>query len=81
MAEQLPKAIDLKPFVPAKDFDLSLAFYQDIGFEMKSNEGGVAFFSFGSQNFLLQDFYQEILAENLVIHKMRSKGHEERRSR
>jgi hypothetical protein len=29
------KTVELKPFVPAKDFELSKRFYQDFGFTMK----------------------------------------------
>ena len=32
------KAIELKAFVPAKDFDLSKHFYQDLGF-VKASDG------------------------------------------
>lgn len=35
---------------------------------MKSNSGGVAYFLHGSCSFLLQDFYQQQLAENLMMH-------------
>lgn len=61
-------AIDLKTFVPAQDYHLSKQFYQDIGFTMASEEGGVAFFHHGSCSFLLQDFYQQELAENFMMH-------------
>lgn len=63
-----PKVVDLKPFVPAKDFDTSLAFYQELGFTVSSNSDGIAFLTMGGQNFLLQDFYNKALAENLMIH-------------
>lgn len=63
-----PKPINLKPFVPAKDFKRSLEFYQDIGFELKSNEDGIAFLELEGVSFLLQEFYHQELAENLMLH-------------
>ena len=59
---------EIKAFVPAKDYNLSKRFYQDIGFTMASDGGGVAYFLHGDSSFLLQDFYQEGLANNLMMH-------------
>ena len=61
-------AVELKPFVPARDFELSKRFYQDMGFTLKSDGGGVAYFQHDSAAFLLQKFYVKEFAENLVIH-------------
>ncbi len=62
------RAIELKPFVPAKDFALSRRFYADLGFVEASEMGGVAYFHHGDVSFLLQDFYDKSLAENLMLH-------------
>lgn len=62
------RVTEIKAFVPAKDFALSQRFYQDLGFEMASEGGGVAYFKHGETSFLLQDFYQEGLANNLMMH-------------
>ena len=59
---------EIKAFVPARDFELSKQFYKDIGFTMASDGGGVAYFHFGDASFLLQDFYEKALAENLMMH-------------
>lgn len=61
-------AIEIKAFVPAKDFALSQRFYQDIGFVMASEGGGVAYFHHQNVSFLLQDFYVKEFAENLMMH-------------
>ncbi|OGB91360.1 MAG: glyoxalase [Burkholderiales bacterium RIFCSPLOWO2_12_FULL_67_210] len=61
-------AIELKAFVPAKDFALSQRFYTDLGFTQRSQGGGVAYFCVDGCAFLLQDFYDPALAENLVMH-------------
>lgn len=60
--------VELKAFVPAKDFALSKRFYADIGFTMASDGDGVAYFHHGVCSFLLQDFYDQALAENLMLH-------------
>lgn len=62
------RAVELKAFVPAKDFALSKRFYADLGFTQRSEGGGVAYFCVDHSAFLLQDFYEAALAENLVMH-------------
>ncbi len=59
---------EIKAFVPAKDFELSKQFYQDLGFTMASEGGGIAYFHLGHASFLLQDFCAESLAENFMMH-------------
>ena len=59
---------EIKAFVPAKDFALSKRFYTDLGFVQRSEGGGVAYFCVENCAFLLQDFYEEKLAENLAMH-------------
>ncbi|MEM6927246.1 MAG: VOC family protein [Myxococcota bacterium] len=60
--------VEIKAFVPAKDHARSLRFYQDVGFEVASNEQGVAFLRHGGVSFLLQDFYVKEQAENFMMH-------------
>jgi hypothetical protein len=62
------RAVELKAFVPAKDFALSKRFYADLGFVQRSEGGGVAYFCVDHSAFLLQDFYEQALAENLAMH-------------
>ncbi len=59
---------EIKAFVPSKDFEISKQFYQDLGFTMASEGGGIAYFHFGHVSFLLQDFCAESLAENFMMH-------------
>lgn len=61
-------AIELKTFIPAKDFTLSKQFYEDLGFIKASDNNGVAYFHAGHCSFLLQNFYDQALAENLMMH-------------
>lgn len=62
--------VEIKAFVPARDFELSKAFYKDIGFTMASEGGGVAYFHFEHASFLLQDFCAEFFAENFMMHML-----------
>jgi len=62
------KCVEIKAFVPAKDFALSKRFYQDIGFTMASDDDGIAYFHHGDASFLLQDFYVAALADNFMLH-------------
>jgi len=67
-------AIELKANVPAKDFELSKQFYQDIGFTLCWSNGGLALMHYGPHgtqglpSFLLQDFYVKEYAEHLQMH-------------
>lgn len=62
------RAVELKAFVPARDFAQSRRFYQDIGFTLASDSGGIAYFHHGECAFLLQDFHVEALAHNFMMH-------------
>ena len=62
------RVVELKPFVPARDFASSRRFYTELGFTEKSEVGGVAYFLHDDASFLLQDFYNKELAENLMLH-------------
>ena len=60
--------VEIKAFVPSLDFERSKQFYRDIGFTMASEGGGVAYFHYAHVSFLLQNFYQKELADNLMMH-------------
>jgi uncharacterized glyoxalase superfamily protein PhnB len=62
------KTIEIKAFVPSKDYQLSKQFYQDFGFELASDSSGIAYFKSGTSSFLLQDFYEEEHAKNFMMH-------------
>ena len=69
-APSLPnlRVTEIKAFVPAKNFELSKKYYQDIGFTLASEGGGVAYFHVGGASFLLRDFCSDGLAENFMMH-------------
>lgn len=66
--------VELKAHVPAKDFELSKRFYQDIGFTLCWSSDGLAYLHYGPHGeeqkpaILLQDFYVKEFAENLQMH-------------
>lgn len=64
------RVTEIKAFVPARDFEASKRFYQDIGFTMASDDGGVAYFHSGHVSFLLQDYCAAGLAENFMMHML-----------
>ncbi len=61
-------AVELKTFVPARDFRLSLLFYRDLGFEVPWETEELASLRMDRVSFLLQNFYVKELAENLMLH-------------
>ena len=68
--KQIPIGTELaRPFMPAKDFDLSRKFYETIGFE-KLLDGDVAIFRAGSGGFILQRHYQKDWADNFMMQLM-----------
>ena len=66
----IPAGTELaRPFLPAKDFDLSKRFYEALGFE-KELDGEVAIFRVGSGSFILQRYYQQQWADNFMMQLM-----------
>ncbi|MBS0995937.1 hypothetical protein JK178_15110 [Gluconobacter cerinus] len=49
------------------DYDRSKLFYEAIGFETKHADRRIAVMSKGPDSFILQNFYVQELAENLVL--------------
>jgi len=62
------ESIELKTFVPAKDFELSKRFYKDLGFSMNFDDGNLAYFFHNDCSFLLQNYYVKEYADNFMMH-------------
>jgi catechol 2,3-dioxygenase-like lactoylglutathione lyase family enzyme len=62
------KAVEIKAFVPARDFDLSKRFYVDLGFAIASSDADIAYLQCGDCSFLLQKFYHPEHAGNFMMH-------------
>jgi catechol 2,3-dioxygenase-like lactoylglutathione lyase family enzyme len=60
--------VEIKAFVPARDFDLSKRFYQDLGFDLAWSDDDLAYFRHGPSSFLLQNFYIKEHASNFMMH-------------
>jgi catechol 2,3-dioxygenase-like lactoylglutathione lyase family enzyme len=61
-------AVEINAFVPAKDFDLSKRFYQDLGFTLAWSSDDLAYLRHGDCSFLLQNFYNKEHADNFMMH-------------
>jgi uncharacterized glyoxalase superfamily protein PhnB len=60
--------MEIKAFVPAKNFALSMEFYEALGFTRASVFEDVAYFHCGESSFLLQDFFVQEHTANYQMH-------------
>ncbi len=60
--------VELRAFVPARDFEVSKDFYQALGFTLAWSDEQLAYFHHGTARFLLQNFYDATLANNFMMH-------------
>ena len=64
----LPSSVlDMKAFVPARDPELSKAFYTDLGFTINFSNDEISELQIGSCRFLLQKFYVPEHAGNFMM--------------
>jgi catechol 2,3-dioxygenase-like lactoylglutathione lyase family enzyme len=61
-------AVEIKAFVPARDFAASKAFYAQLGFELPWSSEDLAYVRHGSTSFLLQKFFVPEHAGNFMMH-------------
>ncbi|MDN5882328.1 MAG: lactoylglutathione lyase [Nitrosospira sp.] len=61
------KIKSLRPYVPARDFELSKRFYAALGFTMSEGWGGTADFTLNGCGFRLQDYYVKDWANNFMF--------------
>jgi uncharacterized glyoxalase superfamily protein PhnB len=60
--------VEIKAFVPARDFALSKQFYEDLGFTIAWSSDDLAYVRHGNASFLLQNFYVKAHADNFMMH-------------
>ncbi|MDM1532933.1 VOC family protein [Myroides marinus] len=60
--------IDLKPFIPCKDFETSRSFYTALGFDTLWQSEELCLLACGTQKFFLQNFYNQDASENMMFH-------------
>ena len=63
-------AVEIKAFVPARDFELSKRFYEDLGFTVAWSSDDLAHLHAGPSSFLLQKFYVKEHAGNFMMHML-----------
>ncbi|MNK32726.1 Glyoxalase-like domain protein [compost metagenome] len=61
------KAISIRPFIGAKDFEISRSFYRDLGFEETSLGAQISVFKIGNLAFYLQNAYVKDWIDNTMI--------------
>ena len=61
-------AVEIKAFVPARDFERSKQFYLALGFEIPWSNDALAYVRSGNTSFLLQNFHVEQHTQNFVMH-------------
>ncbi|HTZ46197.1 MAG TPA: glyoxalase [Verrucomicrobiae bacterium] len=68
VSQLIPGIRSFRPFLPAKEFETSLRFYESIGFETHRLGDTLAELSLGAHAFLLQGHYVKEWVENTVMH-------------
>ncbi len=61
------KAKSIRPFIGAKDYQLSRSFYRDLGFEEKILSNNMSLFKTGDLGFYLQDGYVKDWVDNTMV--------------
>ena len=61
------KAISIRPFIGAKDFDLSRRFYHDLGFKESVLAHNLSYFKTEGLGFYLQDAFVQDWIDNSMI--------------
>lgn len=66
----IPRANDIKAFVPAMNFSESLEFYKALGWRVnfKADDDGLAELELADCRFYLQDYYNKDWANNFMLH-------------
>ena len=62
-----PQHLSIRPFIGAKNFELSRNFYNDLGFEEKILDSGFSLFQNDKIAFYLQDAYVEDWINNTML--------------
>lgn len=63
----MEQILALRPFVPAKDYGLSKRYYRELGFKPTMEQDDVSLLKMESFSFILQNAYEKLLAENLML--------------
>lgn len=61
------KVKSIRPFIGSKNFNVSRAFYQDLGFEESVLSSDMSYFKMGDFGFYLQDYYVKDWVDNTMV--------------
>jgi catechol 2,3-dioxygenase-like lactoylglutathione lyase family enzyme len=61
------KGVSIRPFIGAKDFDISRSFYKDLGFEEITIDCNLSYFRTDGLGFYLQRAYVKDWVDNTMI--------------
>jgi catechol 2,3-dioxygenase-like lactoylglutathione lyase family enzyme len=61
------KIISIRPFIGAKDFEVSRRFYQDLGFQESMLSHSMSYFKTQGFGFYLQDAYVKDWVDNTMV--------------
>lgn len=61
------KAISIRPFIGAKNFELSRSFYRDLGFHESILTPTMSLFKIESLSFYLQDYFVKDWVDNTMV--------------
>ena len=61
------KALSIRPFIGAKEFDVSRSFYRDLGFEERVIDGNLSYFDAQGMGFYLQRAYVKDWVDNTML--------------
>lgn len=59
--------VDIKAFIPSKDYEVSTSFYSELGFAAEFVSEDLTLFQNGDCLFFLQRFFNEELANNYML--------------
>jgi len=59
---------DIRPFIPAQDFEQSKLFYSSLGWTVKDVGDGLALVELQDAHFYIQNYYIKDVAENAMLH-------------
>lgn len=62
------EVLEIKAFVPARNLEVSKAFYEALGFEVPWSSDDLAYVRHGQTSFLLQKFFVPDHANNFMMH-------------
>ena len=65
--DALDPILALRPFIPARDYDLSRRFYEALGFAATHRDDDVTILKLGSFCFILRNYYVAEFADNCMV--------------